>query len=233
MTGALLALLLVLFQPGQVPANRAPAAEAALPPTRLGTDLLGQHPIVALVSTRSVTAFGMGTAVVRAEIDELLHGSGVAAGDSVVIFAYQGHFPSSGRALVYLLPYRRGGRYQLLELVNGRDPNWTAKLKLTRATVALTAIRAREPQAAATFDLLARSLESANAWTRSYAVRELGWMSLRQSWVISQARLRRLELIAARTVHELVRLGVERVAKTLASRARALPPANDEESSRS
>jgi len=230
MTGALLALLLALFQPAQ---EASVVHGPALPPTRLGTNLLGQDPIVARVTTRTFTPFGMGTVVVRVEIEELLHGDGVTVGDSVVVFAYVGRFPSTGEALVYLLPYRRGGRFQLLEVLDGRDPNWTAKLKVTRDTLALATIESRQAQAAATFDMLARGLESSNAWTRGYAVRELSWMAVRRSWVISLARSRRLERIAGRTTHEEVRLGVERVAKTLAAKARALPTQDDEESSRS
>lgn len=230
MTGPLIALLLILFQPAQ---EASAEHGIALPPTRLGTDLLGQDPVVARVTTRSFTPFGMGTVVVRVEINELLHGEGVTAGDSVVVFAYVGRFPSKGEALVYLLPYRQGGRYQLLEVVDGRDPNWSAKLKVTRETMALATIESRQEQATATFDMLARGLESSNAWTRGYAVRELSWMAVRRSWVISRPRSQRLERIAGRTTHVEVRLGVERVAKTLAAKARTLPTQEDEESSRS
>lgn len=222
-----LALCLPLQAEGEAPTVRP------LPPTRLGLELLGQEPLVARVTTESATPFGMGTMIVRVRIEELISGRGPGVGESVVIFAYLGRYPTAGQALVYLLPFRDGGRYRLLEVVDGRDANWTAKLQLTRATVALTAIPSRQAQAAATFDLLARSLDAPNAWTRSYALRELQWMAAQQSWVITQARLRRLGAIAARSVHAEVPSGVESVAMTLQAATRALPPQDSEESSRS
>ena len=231
MIPSLLALVLGLCLPLQ--AGVGEPAPRSWPPTRLGLELLGQKPLVARVTTESATPFGMGTMIVRVRIEELIAGQGAAVGESVVIFAYLGRYPTTGQALVYLMPFRAGGRYQLLELVDGRDPNWTAKLQLTRATVALTAINSRQAQAAATFDLLARSLGSPNAWTRRYALRELDWMAAQQSWVITQARLRRLDVIAARSVHPEVPIGVESVAMTLQAVTRTLPPQDSEESSRS
>ncbi|MFT7464581.1 MAG: hypothetical protein ACI9EF_002937 [Pseudohongiellaceae bacterium] len=208
-----------------------------LPPTRLAQGLLSQEPIVAQVMTESITAFGMGTVVVRARIDELISAPAlqpeVAVGDSVVLFAFVDRYPTSGKALVYLSPFRRGGRYELLEVVDGRDINWKAKLEMTRATVALLSITSRQGQAAATFDLLARSLMSSNSWVRRYALRELEWMAAQQSWVITQARLRRLRSLSARSAHPEVPNGVERVAMTLEAATRPLPPQDSEESSRS
>lgn len=230
MMATVLATILALCLPLQA-ASEQPGR--SLPPTRLGQELLGQEPLVARVSTESATPFGMGTMVVRVRIDELIAGEGVDVGESVVIFAYLGRYPTTGQALVYLVPYRNGGRYRLLEVIDGRDRNWTAKLKMTRATVALAAIHSRQGQAAATFDLLARSLESSNAWSRRYALRELDWMAARQPWVLTRARLRRLDTIASRSADPTVRLGVESVAITLDTATQALPPPESQESSRS
>jgi len=231
MISGLLALALTLCLPLQAKSDGL--IERPLPPTRLGLELLGQEPLVARVSTESATPFGMGTMIVRVRIEERIAGQGPGVGESVVLFAYLGRYPTSGQALVYLLPFRDGGRYRLLEVVDGRDPNWTAKLQLTRATVALTTIASRQAQAAATFDLLARSLDAANPWTRGYALRELEWMAAQQPWVLTQARLRRLGVIADRSVHPEVLVGVESVAMTLQAATRALPPQDSEESSRS
>ncbi len=202
-----------------------------LPATRFGDEVLAREPLLVVGVTRSVARLGIGTAVVRVEVEEHLHGDGPRAGEVAVVLAYDGDFHAGGRDLLVLEGFGGGGRYRPLYRIDARDDDFRAKVAMCRRQVELLDepdTRARDD---ATVELLARSLAAPDAWTRQYALSEVRWIAAVHPEVLSAARLLRLRTVAAASSWPDVTDGVESVAIELSRRARALPTDDQQESS--
>lgn len=214
----LLALPLLLAM--QLPASphTAERFEPGPPPTRLGLTLLAQDPLVAEVHTTSATPAGLGTAVVRLRVERLLRApAGAPPPGELIVLAYDGHFRPGGSDLVWLVPYRSGRRWRVLEAVDGRDAEYGAKRELTAATIALE----REPGAArreaATIELLLASLRGPSAWTAAYALGELRFLAATRPALFTTDLRARLSAASRGAVHPFVGPGVENVAAIAAA----------------
>jgi hypothetical protein len=204
----LLSLILVLGQ--SLGADDEPL-RPAVPPTRLGTELLVFEPLVAEATTLRVTPFGIGTAVVRVRLDRVLSEGGPADGTELVVLAYDGHFSPLGRDLVHLLPYRRGGRWRVLERVDGRDRDYHAKVAVTAASLQLAAMDDADHRDTTTLTWLTDLLYSPDRWTREYALGELRFVAVTRAPLFTPAVLMRLEALASTTPDPDLRRGVELV----------------------
>lgn len=201
--------------PRSRPAALRPAP--GLPPTRLAAELLSQDPVVVVARTESTVVAGPGLAVVRLRVERQLFGPTLGPADGVVVLAYPGHFRPGGRDLVYLRPFRGGRRFRPIQMVDGRDPHWQAKLAVTEAQTAL----AREPDAgrrdADTITRLLAWLDDNDPWVRDYALAEWRWIAANRPDVMTPTRRARLTAAGARSPHDAVRRGVESVARALAA----------------
>jgi len=224
-------VLLLLALQG-APSSRAPSAPADLPfpPTRMGLELLSQQPVVAEVETVKVTPFGIGTAVVRMKVLTPLHPDVQAEGREFTVFAYEGHFAEGSQDLVYLLPFRRGGRWRVLQRVDSRDADYRAKLAMTRATIALLAEHDAQRQAESTYRLLANSLRSRDGWTRRYALSELRFMAARRNDLFTAERRAALATLGEASPYPEVGAGVVTVTAIAESASRSVPSRAPQES---
>lgn len=193
----------------------APAsAEPPVPPTRLGVELLGRQPLVVRGRTVSATSFGIGTALVRLTVAERLLGPPVENGQQVTVLAYAGDFRPGEEGLVHLLPVGKGERWQVLQHVHGRDPDFAAKVAVTRETAALVG-RSQAERDDGAFRLLLARLAAPDRWSREYALGELRWMARERAALFTGRRRATLLAVAADSPHEEVRRGVEIVTMLL------------------
>ncbi|RKY20262.1 MAG: hypothetical protein DRQ55_08200 [Planctomycetota bacterium] len=225
---ALLALLLCLAQAALCLTQAAPSVAYELPPTRMGQELLSLRPLVAEVRTLSVTSFGIGTAVVRMRVERRLSHEGPEAGAELVVFAYDGHFLPRGRDLVHLLPFRRGGRWRVVQLVDGRDRNYRAKLAATRANLALMTIEDDARRAAAAMLMVLDFLSAPDRWTRDYALGELHFLAVTRKDLFTPVVRQRLNAVVTASPDDALRRGVELVTGIADSVPTPVPSAEPE-----
>lgn len=218
--------------PKAVPTLPPRRRDPGRPPTRLTTELLRNEPLVVLTRTEGASVAGPGVAVVRVRVERQLYGPPVVPGQTLVVFAYPGHFQPGSRQLVYLEPFRGGQRYRPIQLVDARDPDWRGKLTVTEALLAVAAEPAAGRRDAATVDLLLAWLGHSEAWMRAFALGEWRWIAAQRPDVLTPSRLARLTAAGARSPDESVRRGVLSVAKAAAEQPSALPAPAQQESSR-
>lgn len=203
-----------------------------LPPTRLAVQSFSDGMLVVLARTLSTTNVGLGSTVARVLVEDKLAGPALGDTRELTVLAYPGDLVRGRRDLLFLQPFRGGPRWNVERLLDGRDPDFRAKLELTRRTADLLAIRQVSARDAATFELVIDALADARPWMRRYAVAELGWLASTRADLFTDLRRRRLDALAAETDHDEVRLGVESVAIVLARHDQPLPGPSPEESSR-
>ena len=212
--------------------TRAAPETPSLPPTRLALESFRDGMVVVLGRTLSTTNVGPGGSVARVLVEDQLAGPDLPDGPQLTTLAHAGDLQRGRRDLFFLKPFRSGPRWSIERLLDGRDPDFRAKLELTRRTAALLAIEHPSARDAATFELVMDALTDARRWTRRYAVAELGWLASTRAELFTDIRRRRLQSLAAETAYDVIRQGVELVSIVLGWAERPLPEAPPEESSR-
>ncbi len=203
-----------------------------LPPTRFGTQVLAENPLIVAGAVESVTRIGLGTAVVRLRIEELLLKQGAErVPEAILILTQAGDFQSGARGLLVLQPFGSGGRYQVQHRVDARDPDYRAKLSAARSQIQLMNIDGSERRAAATFEMLLELMGKPDAWSRANALSELNWVAAVNPDILNAERLRRLRHLGASSTWAEVRYGVESVANEMVRRTQALRLSAQQESS--
>jgi hypothetical protein len=227
---ALAALLLLrVLGAAQVP---APDALPAMPPTRLGLETLAHSPVVAVTVVIAVRPSGPGTDLVRVRVVERMRGAGLAAGDELSLLVSQGSLRFGSEDLLFLRPWRDGGRHELVQRVAASVPHWEERLSIVRRTLWLLEVPDPQRRVDATLDLLLELLSSEREWSRGYALAELRWMAGAQRALFTPERVARLR--AAGRVSRLpdVRAGVDSVTSLLTSPPARAPSADGTEHSR-
>lgn len=224
---AVLLALLLLARPAGAQATAA--ALPALPPTRLGLETLAHSPVVAVTVVIAVRPSGPGTDLVRVRLVERMRGAGLAAGDELSLLVPQGSLRFGSEDLLFLRPWRDGGRHELVQRVSASAPHWEERLSIVRRTLWLLEVSDPQRRVDATLDLLLELLASEREWTRGYALAELRWMAGAQRALFTPERIARVR--AAGRVSRLadVRAGVDSVTSLLTSPPARAPSADGTE----
>lgn len=219
MSRALLVLALLL----RLAAAQAVPADPALPPTQLGQETLARSPVVAVTRVISVRPGGPGTDLVRVRLLERVRGAGLAAGDELALLVPQGTLRFGSEDLLFLRPWREGGRYELAQRVSAGEPHYEERLAVVRRTVWLVDAPDAQRRADATLDMLLALLASPREWTRGYAAAELRWMARERRELFTPERIARLRAAGRACRHADARAAVDSVASLLSSAAPVAP----------
>lgn len=208
----------------------APARDAHIPPTRLGLEVFADAELALVGRVQTVSRVGLGTGVLRVQVEERLMGD-VRRGDELVVLGYATDFLPGSREILFLRRFRDGPRFEVTRRIDARDPDFAAKLDVTRRTSRLLDIRAGPDRDAAAIELVLDALDDRADWTRRYGLAELGWLASTRSDLFTPLRRARLEALAASTSDPDVRAGVESVTIALAPHPLSLPAPPRQESS--
>jgi len=225
---AALILMLALVAAAQGQSARTPA----VPPTRLGIQVLARCPVVVVARTISVRDAGLGASLLHVRVLERMLGSEVHAEDDLSIFSASQEFQFADEDLLFLRPYRSAGRYEVVERVSSRDPHYAAKLSYARRSVWLMEIRDAEERTDATLTMLLSLLQSNDDWTALQALDELRWMATEVPDCFTPGRTQRLRAAGRICLRKEVAAGVESVATLLTSRADRAASGRDKGQSR-
>ncbi len=228
-----LLLLLVACMAGSAAAAPLQSArQTAVPPTRLGIEMLARCPLVVVGRTISVRDAGLGSSLLHVRVLERMVGSTVHADDDVSVFSVSQEFQFGDEDLLFLRPYRSAGRYEVVERVSSRDPHYAAKLSYARRNVWLMEIRDTEERIDATLTMLLSLLQSADEWTSTQALDELRWMANEVPDCFTPGRTQRLRAAGRICLRKEIAAGVENVATLLTSRADRAASSRDKGQSR-
>lgn len=187
--GLLLAALLPLQQ--RASSNASPPAPR-VPPTRMGVELLATCPLVIVGRTIAAKPAGPGIELLHIRIIERLVGPGREPGEVVTVLSPVGQFPFGSQDLLFLKPWRGDERFEVARRIDGSEPNFEAKLALTRRMVWLMEIVDDQARIDATLSLVLGQLAGNDAWSRSQGLDELRWMSERLPGMFTASRRGRL-----------------------------------------
>ena len=185
--GLLLAALVLQARDTTPPAARA----AAVPPTRMGVELLASCPLVVVGRTVSSRPAGPGVELLHVSIVERVVGT-FQPGDLLSVLSPERQFAFGSEDLLFLKPWRGDERYEVALRVASTEPRFEAKLALTRRMAWLMEIPEEQPRIEATLSLVIEQLRSADEWTRSQGIEELRWMTERLPALFTAARRARL-----------------------------------------
>jgi len=195
-----------------------------VPPTRLGLELLAHSPVVLVVRVSAARAVAAGSDLLTATVLERMRGVEIAVGQEVLVLSAAGQFVPGTEELLFLRPWRGGGRFECVSRVSALQDGYERGLGLVRRSLWLCEIREAAARVEATLEQLLTWMCDRDARVRAYALGELRWMALRQRWVWSAARLERLRLAGRACAWPEVAAGVESVASALSSPASQPPP---------
>lgn len=183
-------LLLVALLQTQRGAATVPAP--AVPPTRMGLELLASCPLVIVGRTIAARAAGPGTELLHVSVVERLLGSTYQLGDVLSVLSPAGQFPFGSEDLLFLKPWRGDERFEVARRVAATDPKFEAKLALTRRMVWLMEIPDEQQRIDATLSMVLGQLRSTDDWTRSQGLDELSWMTERLPGLFTATRRARI-----------------------------------------
>lgn len=229
MTWRALAALLLL--PGLAMAQGPPPG-AGMPPTQLGQETLARSPVVAVTRVISVRPGGPGAELVRVRLVERMRGDGLAAGDELALLVPAGTLRFGSEDLLFLRPWRDGGRHELVQRVSAAEPHYEERLAVVRRSMWLIDAPDAQRRADATLDLLLELLAAPREWTRGYAAAELRWMARERRELFTPERLVRLRAAGRVSRHADARAAVDSVASLLSSPDPVAPGPAAPESSR-
>jgi hypothetical protein len=224
-------LLACLVSLGLQVAQPTAGREPPVPPMRIGRDLLARCPLVVVARTITAREATVSSDLLHVRVVERMLGRAVKPGDELTVLSPVGQFQFGDEDLLFLRPYRDGNRYEVVERVSSTDPNYEAKLSISRRSIWLMEIPEPEQRADATLSLLLRLLGSRDRWTRSHAIDELAWMAREHHALFTPARRARLISAGRVSPHQAVREGVESVAKLLSSLDKRLRETTNQEQS--
>jgi hypothetical protein len=192
-----------------------PAPTPSVPPTRMGVELLSTCPLVVVARTVSTRAAGPGIELLHVSVVERLLGAPFQPGDVLSVLTPAGQFAFGSEDLLFLKPWRGDERYEVALRVAATDPQFEAKLALTRRMVWLMEIHDEQQRIEATLSLVLEQLHSEDEWTRSQGLEELRWMTERLPGIFTAARRARLLSAGRVTTDAKVLAGVEAALRRL------------------
>jgi len=209
--GLLLPALLLQARDTTAPAPHV----AAVPPTRMGVELLATCPLVVVGRTVSSRAAGPGIELLHVSIVERVVGTAFQPGDILAVLSPERQFAFGSEDLLFLKPWRGDERYEVALRVASTEPRFEAKLALTRRMAWLMEIPEEQPRIEATLSLVLEQLRSADEWTRSQGLEELRWMTERQPALFTATRRARLLSAGRVTDDPRVVAGIEAALRRL------------------
>jgi hypothetical protein len=212
--------------------TQATGRPPAVPPTRLGIQVLARCPVVVVARTISVRDAGLGASLLHVRVVERMLGAQVKPDDDLPVFSASQQFQFGDEDLLFLRPYRSAGRYEVVERVSARDPHYASKLSYARRNAWLTEVRDTEERVDATLTMLLSLLQSPDEWTALQALDELRWMAGEVPDCFTAGRIQRLRAAGRICLRKEIAAGVESVATLLTSRAIRAAPGRDKEQSR-